>query len=222
MDDMETTRRTEWPLRYAEERRRIARDVHDSLGQFVAGIGMSVSRLRSTVPDPDANVGSLLDRLSSLVGQLSGAVRRLETELHPPLLEQLGLKAALDEYLKAAAEAGGFAWRLDCPDEDMPAVAGGATALFRIVEAFVHEQLAVAPPREIGVSITPGDACTALSFRILAGSPGPSAGTAPREPSVVGLEEWVRAAGGRLEAVRAVPDARDFVVTLPHLVTEET
>ncbi|HVQ30593.1 MAG TPA: histidine kinase, partial [Vicinamibacteria bacterium] len=78
-----------------EERRRIARDVHDDIGQRVASLSIALSAAKRKVP---ASEGSLAEELSALQQQarkIASDLRRLSHELHPAVLDQLGLLEAL-------------------------------------------------------------------------------------------------------------------------------
>ena len=76
------------------ERRRIAIDIHDRIGQTLAITKIKLGLLKST-PDPQAH-GQILDEIAGLVSQIIRDTRSLTFEISPPVLYELGLKSALE------------------------------------------------------------------------------------------------------------------------------
>jgi signal transduction histidine kinase len=92
-----------------EERRRIRRDLHDGLGPALTGVAFGLDAVRNTVGhDPEAAATALAE-LRAEVQSSIGDVRRLVYELRPPVLDQLGLVSALEEYGARLNEGGGLA-----------------------------------------------------------------------------------------------------------------
>lgn len=81
------------------ERRRISRDLHDDLNQKIATLSMNISRLKRKVPMQDGELIGELDRLRETTNDLTNEVRRLSHQLHPAVLEHLGLVSALESYI---------------------------------------------------------------------------------------------------------------------------
>jgi len=89
------------------ERRRIARDLHDSVGQFLSGMKLNLGQLRrKTAASPDAP--ALLTDTLDLADRAIGEVRTISHLLHPPLLDELGLESAARWYLEGFAKRSGI------------------------------------------------------------------------------------------------------------------
>src|SRR5579863_4210739 len=73
-----------------EERRRIARDLHDSVGQFVAAMSMNNGMALRQADKLSREAADALQQNSSLVEQLSKEIRTISHLLHPPLLDEIG------------------------------------------------------------------------------------------------------------------------------------
>jgi len=86
------------------ERRRISRELHDDLNQKIATLSMNISQLKRNVPMPDAALISELDQLRETASGLTNEVRRLSHQLHPAVLEHLGLVKALESYIASFAD----------------------------------------------------------------------------------------------------------------------
>ncbi len=122
-EDLEDARRRLTEVRL-EERRTIRRELHDGLGPSLAGVRLGLQGARNLVTtDPDAAAGLVDELLRELDRQVDG-VRELSRSLLPPVLDELGLTAALDELVITHARAG---FRVDL-QSDLPAGMSGPIA----------------------------------------------------------------------------------------------
>ncbi|HVW98201.1 MAG TPA: PAS domain-containing sensor histidine kinase [Mucilaginibacter sp.] len=78
-----------------EERRYIAREIHDELGQMLTGLRMDIVWLRKKMTGADGTVTERFEKSLELLGQTRQTVRQLSSSLHPSLMEDLGLTAAI-------------------------------------------------------------------------------------------------------------------------------
>jgi signal transduction histidine kinase len=116
-----------------EERRRIARELHDSVGQLLAAIKMNnAAVLRSEALSPHAQ--QLLQQNSEMVEEILSGIRTISHLLHPPLLDEAGLPSALQWYVEEFGERSGIEVHLDCDTEigRLPSLL--ETAIFRIAQ----------------------------------------------------------------------------------------
>ncbi|MCL6682459.1 sensor histidine kinase [Sphingomonas alba] len=88
----------------AEERRRIAREVHDSTMQLLAGLGLSIAHLKETKRKPKIEI-QIVDEMEQLLGEAQRELRAISFLAHPPMVSELGLATAIRQL------AGGFAKR---------------------------------------------------------------------------------------------------------------
>jgi PAS domain S-box-containing protein len=116
-----------------EERRRIARELHDSAGQLLAALSMKLAPLAD-----GGNRTSNLDRVVreslEMVAELTKEVRTISHLLHPPLLDEVGLSSALRLYLEGFAERSKIKTDLEIPDDFGRLSCDVETAIFRIVQ----------------------------------------------------------------------------------------
>ena len=78
------------------ERRRIAVLLHDDLSQNIAAVGVAISRLKRKPPATSELMAAELDQLGAQTNELTTQLRRLSHQLHPDVLEHVGLVAALE------------------------------------------------------------------------------------------------------------------------------
>jgi signal transduction histidine kinase len=89
------------------ERRRIARELHDSVGQYLAALQMNFGRLHKR-SRPDSTNARIIQESRDMVTYCIAEIRTMSHLLHPPLLDELGLDAAVHHYVKGYAERSGI------------------------------------------------------------------------------------------------------------------
>jgi len=117
-----------------EERRRIARDLHDSTGQDLVALATTLSQLHASIPSSSRKLRKLASQCQALADQCVREVRTLSYLLHPPMLDEAGLEDAIRHYAGGFTERTGIAVELEIsrrlgrmkPDAEM--------ALFRVVQ----------------------------------------------------------------------------------------
>jgi PAS domain S-box-containing protein len=100
-----------------EERRRIARDLHDSTGQSLALLSMNLSALETEAKHLNPNLAKGLEDNAAIVRKISSELRTLSYLLHPPLLEEVGLESALRWYIDGFSERSNIKVTLELPQD---------------------------------------------------------------------------------------------------------
>ncbi len=117
-----------------QERRRIARELHDSAGQILAALGMNLSLLEAEDDRGTAEATKAIFESLDLVQELSKELRTISHLLHPPLLDEVGLASGLRSYLEGFTERSKIKVGLDLPDDLGRLPQDLETALFRVVQ----------------------------------------------------------------------------------------
>jgi PAS domain S-box-containing protein len=117
-----------------EERRRIARELHDSAGQSLAALGMSLARIDEDAKRDPARLSSSIKDAQDLIQNLTREIRTTSYLLHPPLLDESGLSSALRWYIDGLAERSGLSIELDIPDDLGRLAPEVELAIFRLVQ----------------------------------------------------------------------------------------
>jgi PAS domain S-box-containing protein len=116
-----------------EERRRIAREIHDGLGQELAAAKMILDGILAKDGSPSMRQASV--EASSLVDRAIQQVRSISHLLHPPLLDEVGLISALRWFLEGLSERSGIKVQLEVEPRDLGRLKSELeTAIFRIVQ----------------------------------------------------------------------------------------
>jgi len=116
-----------------EERRRIARELHDSLGQYLAAAKMTIDHLRATF-NGNVEAGKALGDAAGQVETAIVETRTLSYLLHPPLLDEIGLTSALAWYVEGFGKRSGIAVHVQIPATFGRLASEVETALFRFVQ----------------------------------------------------------------------------------------
>ncbi|MBI4303589.1 MAG: GAF domain-containing protein [Chloroflexi bacterium] len=121
-----------------DERKRIARELHDEYGQMLAGLMINLESLENMPPPAETQFKEKLKNTKSLVARALQEMRRLTLDLRPSTLDDLGLVTTVRSYAQNHLEPAGI--RLDFASMGMskrltPAV---ETALFRIIQEAIH------------------------------------------------------------------------------------
>jgi signal transduction histidine kinase len=221
-DDITARRRTEAQLReYAErlellsrklleaqemERRRVARELHDEIGQVLTAVKINLQAMQRSVA-PDLPLPRLQESVD-IVDRALQQVRNLSLELRPAMLDDLGLVAAVRWYVDRQASRAGLQRHFVAEPPDISVPPEVATACFRIAQEAITNILRHAQAKQINVEIRLDDRELRLSVRD-DGKGFPVADARRRAAKggclgMLGMEERAHLLGGRME-IRSVP-----------------
>ncbi len=155
-----------------EERRRVARELHDEAGQALTAVIIGLERGLASMPETYAadlpiQPRQLISNLRDLAAQTLDEVRKLALELRPSVLDDLGLLAALRQYVRTIEERSGLATHvtvvgIDDGERLPPAV---ETALFRIAQEALTNTIRHAKATTVQVRLRRGDSKVILEIR---------------------------------------------------------
>ncbi len=117
-----------------DERRYIARELHDSAGQTLTVLGMNLSMLVNKAKKTDPGLVKIAEEGEQLVRDLSREIRTTSYLLHPPLLDESGISEALQWYIRGLSERSGLSIELSMPEDFGRLSRETELAIFRIVQ----------------------------------------------------------------------------------------
>jgi PAS domain S-box-containing protein len=117
-----------------EERRRIARGLHDSTGQDLVALATNLSELHAAIPSSARTLRKLASQSQALADQCVREVRTLSYLLHPPMLDEAGLEDAVRHYAAGFAERTGIKVELQLSSGFGRLKPDVEVALFRVVQ----------------------------------------------------------------------------------------
>lgn len=196
------------------EHRRVARELHEELGQRLSALKMNLSSLREEGDAAPQRIASMLDSLDDAVAM----VRRIAGDLRPLMLDDLGLHAAMDWLARDSARRLGLAITLQLDDADPPLDDRLGIALYRLVQATLDHIAHQASATDVGIELRWRPGALVLTVqdnsnvrRIVAGPSRRPAGAA------LDLHEQAHLLGGQL-ALAALPGGGQrfsFLIPVP-------
>jgi PAS domain S-box-containing protein len=117
-----------------EERRKIARDLHDSTGQDLVVLAATLGQLRLSVPSSNRKARKLVAESQGLADKCIREIRTLAYLLHPPMLDESGLEDAIRDYVEGFAKRSGIRVKLDLSPELGRLPRNMELSLFRVVQ----------------------------------------------------------------------------------------
>lgn len=203
-----------------EERRRLARELHDSLGQKLAALGMNLGVLEESAGAIDARAKRALDESLALTRESMRELRTLAYLLHPPELDELGLLEAVNDYVAGFVQRSGIAIDLKLPPDLGRLPREVELAVFRVLQESLNNihRHSGATRASVEISRRP----SAIRMKIADAGRGvqedtwPPDRNAPTTPGVgiAGMRERVAQLGGRLE-IRSATAGTTLEVFIP-------
>jgi two-component system sensor histidine kinase UhpB len=188
-----------------EERRHLALELHDEIGQILVLIGMNLQTIQRHC---GADVQSRLQETIGIVDRAIDLVRTLALDLRPPILDDLGLVAALRWLVDHQARSANLIEHLDIQTSGSPLPANLATACFRVAQAALTNAAKHARARHVWVELRQGESELVLTVR------DDGVGFDPREArrratrgeslGLLGIQERVEMLGGQV-AIESEP-----------------
>ena len=117
-----------------EERRNLARELHETAGQSLAALKMTLGRLRDTMSDADDLAHALLKSAGELADAAVREVRTVSYLMHPPMLDEAGLAPALRWYARGFEQRSGIHVTTEIPERLPRQTREIETTIFRIVQ----------------------------------------------------------------------------------------
>ena len=118
-----------------QERKHIAREIHDALGQSLTVAQIELKRLKTSYREGRQDIEDLLDAVNASISEAADTARSISENLRPGMLDVLGLKPALENYLQRFLQATGMSGHADINiGEDLIIEDKHAIASFRIAQ----------------------------------------------------------------------------------------
>jgi two-component system, NarL family, sensor histidine kinase FusK len=194
-----------------DERRRLARELHDSSGQHLVALQMNLSTLSKHISQADSGSSSLLLDCQQILERVVKEIRTLSYLLHPPLLDETGLSSALQWYVDGLAQRSHVKIELHLPEDLGRLSQELETAIFRIVQECltnIHRHsgsavafISIAAQRD-QVVVTIRDEGKGVRPELLG---DPAANPSSFGVGIRGITERVRDLGGRIRIKNAMP-----------------
>lgn len=196
-----------------EERRRIARELHDSVGQLLAAISINSSFVEAESHKLSPDVAKRVSENAAMVEETSKQIRTISHLLHPPLLDEVGLASALQWYVEGFSKRSKIEAKLDIPQNFAGLSKEMELSIFRVVQECLTNIHRHAGSPTAGIRIVQDEACLRVEIEDAGkGIPfekgsafGSSAHTGV---GLRGMRERLRQLGGTLQVQSNSPGTR--------------
>ena len=199
-----------------EERRRLARDLHDTVGQEIVVVLMTLDTIARTWDKPDPSARKNLLEAVAWLRKVESEIRTFSYLLHPPLLDDMGLASALSWYMEGFSKRSGISVQFSVPD-NLPRLSLQAeTALFRITQESLSNVIRHSRSKQAWVRIALEQHCLKLSVRDEGRGFDQTAhtGSAPSGVGIEGMRGRLRSLGGNLD-MQSGPHGTEIVASVP-------
>jgi len=203
-----------------DERVRVAREVHDELGQMLTGLKMDLRWIERRLAEPGlaANQQPLLDRAvaaSALNEETIAAVQKLSAELRPAALDQLGLGAALAQRARQFQQRTGVTCKVASADDLPPLPAAMASELFYIAQEALTNVARHAQAQHVDIRLRLQDAAVWLEIEDDGVGITPAALADTRSLGLLGMRERALLSRGTVQIDAAQPHGTRVLVRVP-------
>ena len=200
-----------------EERSRIARELHDDLNQNVAWLQLKVATLRDGLSGtPPDECDAALHMLAEGLNDLSAKITQISRELHPAILRDLGLEAAMRSYVVNFSQQKGIeaVFRASCVPHETPPQVG--ISLYRILQEALHNVSKHAKAQRVVVALS---AIPGTSLRLLIRDNGIGMPANPRSRGrglgMISMEERARLVQGKVTVRSQTGKGTQVTVLVP-------
>lgn len=202
-----------------DERARVARDLHDELGQALAGLSLQTEAIKSMVPsDPDKAL-LYLNQTQDLIGTTTEQMYNLILALRPSVLDDLGLVAALRVHADRILKGTGINFKLDADGFSGRLPLDVETALYRIFQEALNNVVRHAHASKVQMSLSLGngifrgeivDDGQGFDFEAVRSNPDK-----PQGLGFLGMQERVTQYHGKVEVSTEMDHGTKIVISIP-------
>ncbi len=198
-----------------EERRGLARNLHDDLGQKLTAISIDLDRLRRSLPDIPPELDQIFESLKILVKESGSSVQQISSDLRPGILDDLGLVPAIEWFLSEQEHRSGLAIRFNNSLSEDPIHFECQVLLYRILQEAVTNVLRHAQASKIEVELEEKD--SQIVMRVIDNGIGVPPGQISSNSSLglIGMRERLLPLEGELSILGKENEGTVLQVTLP-------
>ena len=198
-----------------EERGRVAREIHDELGQALTALKIEFASLLRDLPEDQKLAGARVESILKLLDHTIQSVRRIGTELRPGILDDMGLVAALEWAAEDFQTRTGTKCQISLPDADVPLEPERATALFRIFQETLTNVARHAEATEVHARLAKENGTLILEVRDNGKGMSEEQLAGKSSLGILGMRERVLLLGGTLNISSTLGEGTTVRVLIP-------
>ncbi len=199
-----------------EEKTRIARELHDDLGQRLTALKMDLSLLESILPADNAvPVLKRIKGMHELIDSTVMSVRRIAADLRPVMLDDLGLVSAIEWLVHDFSTRYGIAAKSTLEQRDLGFDSASATALFRMIQEALTNVARHAEATEVQVILQQEDSECVVQVRDNGKGMNSKAQCKPKSFGLLGMRERASLLGGKMTVDSVIDQGTTVIISVP-------
>lgn len=187
-----------------EERKHIAREIHDELAQALTALKIDLFWMDKRLSEDQLELQQKITSMSDLIDMTIKSVRRISSELRPGLLDDLGLQAAMEWQAKEFQSRTGIKCEIDFRTDDLNLEQDRATAIFRIFQETLTNVVRHAGATKVKVKLKEMKDCLSMEVSDNGRGITDEQIANPKSFGLMGIQERVHLLGGiiKIKGVR--------------------
>jgi signal transduction histidine kinase len=198
-----------------EERSRIAREIHDELGQALTGLKMDLTWVTTRLPSGQKQLSDKVKSMFRLIDDTIQSVRKIASLLRPEVLDQLGLAAAIGWQARDFQMRTGIRCKVSLPAEGISVEQECSTAVFRIFQELLTNVARHANASRVDVSLRTDSGKLMLEVRDNGKGVSQAELHSPKSLGLLGMRERAMLFGGNIEFSGAQGKGTKVTVSIP-------
>ena len=198
-----------------DERRRVARELHDDVTQRLAFLSIELGKLGSEIPDSLEETRTRVRALQDQTLRVSNEVRRVSRGLHPSIITDFGLGVALEDFCAEFEKAQGIQVQFEGLVEDSELDAIGATCLYRIAQESMRNAAIHGHASEVRVELTVGGGSMQLRVKDNGVGFPAEGGRSKTGLGVISMRERIRLVNGTLTLSSQAGQGTEITASVP-------
>ncbi|WP_116141027.1 PAS domain-containing protein [Trinickia diaoshuihuensis] len=204
-----------------EEKTRIARELHDDLGQLLTAMKIDMGRFERTIESKiDESASQALRSIYGLIDQLVASVRRIAADLRPVMLDDLGPIPAIDWFIHEFSARHGITVNAQLDINEVAFNRDSGTEVFRMVQEALTNIARHSGASEAEIEIAREEPFCVVKIRDNGRGALPDARRKRKSFGLIGMRERAARLGGELDVATAPGEGFSLTVTLPLAVVE--
>lgn len=147
------------------EKKKISRELHDELGQYLTAMKMSVAWVKKHLDNDKTKLEIKLDEVQEIVTKTISAFKKIHSSLHPAMLEDVGLHAALEWYIRSTEKLGQFTITFTSNMQDQKIDMGITLPLYRVVQECITNSMRYSKATKVVVILLEINSCIYLKIK---------------------------------------------------------
>ena len=198
-----------------EERKQIAREIHDELGQSLAALKMDLSWLRKKIEVDDVNIIQKIQDMFSLIDSTVKSVKKISANLRPDILDNLGLAAAIEWQTQNFEKHSGIRSSLSIVPEDLNVDKNISIAIFRIYQEALTNVIKHSRATRVDVWLKKDNKCISLVVKDNGVGIQKQGASSSNSFGLIGMKERAQSLSGHVNIKSSIDMGTTVEVVLP-------